>query len=196
MCWKGCPSPMDSITVVVNQSVVPTLQVTASPGSIAIPGTLINFSSVATNEGTAPQYQWMKNGIFIPGATSSTWSATMAIDLHTGDTICLTMTSSALCPRPTTVKSCAGIIVDLGVDNTVNGELQLYPNPNNGNFMVNSKFAGTIYLSNVQGQEIAAYEIARGKNNISMPHGTPAGVYVGRFVTADGKSSMIRIVLQ
>jgi hypothetical protein len=194
--YNGCFSPMDSITVVVNQSVIPTLTVTASPGTVAQPGTQVTFNSAATNEGSTPSYQWLKNGLFISGATSSTYTATMAIDLHTGDTICVRMTSSALCPRPTTVTTCAGVVVDLGVENTANDVLQLYPNPNTGNFVVNAKTKGTLYVNNIQGQQVAEYNISTGKTNITMPKSVSAGVYVGRFVQDDGKTGMVRIVIQ
>jgi hypothetical protein len=194
--FNGCPSSMDSVIVVVNQSIVPTISVTANPGTVALPGTQVTFTANVTNQGSTPTYQWMKNGTYITGVTGNTYTAVMAIDLHTGDTICVTMTSSVLCPRPISVTACAGVIVDLGVDKKASDELELYPNPNNGNFTINSKNSGMLYVYNIQGQVTTSYKISQGKTNITMPRSASAGVYIGRFVQDNGMASMVKITLQ
>jgi hypothetical protein len=194
--YNGCFSPMDSVVVVVNQSVIPTVSIVANPGASAAPGITVAFTGTVTNQGIAPTYQWTNKGIYIPGATGTTYSGKMAIDFHTGDTICLVMTSNATCPKPATVSSCLGIFVDVGVDKMENDVLQLYPNPNDGQFIISAKTNGILSVNNIQGQQIARYNINTGKTNITMPKSASAGVYLGCFVQDNGNASMVKIVIE
>src|SRR5690606_16332728 len=87
----GCTSEEDSVRVIIRPIVTPSVMVTAdkiNPG----PWTPIQFSATAiTNAGSAASYQWTKNGADIPGATAATYSATTAIDVESGDLICLNL---------------------------------------------------------------------------------------------------------
>lgn len=196
----GCPSDPETTTVVVNRKVIPTVQINAAPGNVLGPWQSITFNiSGSSNTGTAPTYQWTKNGSSIPNATGTSYSGTTGIDLQTGDTICVIMTSNAQCVKPATVKNCVGIQVDLGVDdiNTIKG-LQLYPNPNNGKFVLKATepFVGEeISVSNALGQEvyrgtpktgITAYEIDLGS--------IPSGMYILR-ASLNGRNAGLRFTV-
>jgi len=137
---NGCLSAADSVNVTVIQSVIPTVGMGVAPGNAVNPGTQITFTANnITNAGTAPVYKWMKNGFYISGANNSTYLATMGVDIQDSDTICVEMTSNAVCPRPVTVKSCTPVY-SVGIKNVLNKNgLKLYPNPNTGKFTVEGK---------------------------------------------------------
>ncbi|RQO31907.1 hypothetical protein DBR32_03625 [Taibaiella sp. KBW10] len=69
-----------------------TIAITANPASICS-GALVNYTSVITSGGTAPQYQWFVNGIAITGATGATFSHAT----NTGDKITCRLTSNSPC---------------------------------------------------------------------------------------------------
>ncbi|MEI6946850.1 LamG-like jellyroll fold domain-containing protein [Paraflavisolibacter sp. H34] len=76
----------------------PALGITASAASIH-PGTTVTFTATPENGGTAPQYQWFKNGVVVPDATGDTF-ATNA--LANGDGIHAVLTSNEGCVATST----------------------------------------------------------------------------------------------
>jgi len=76
--------------------------ITISGASTLCAGATANFSTTISNGGTAPTYQWKKNGTNIPGATASTYSSN---SLSNGDVITCTLTSNAACVPVNTVSS-------------------------------------------------------------------------------------------
>lgn len=74
------------------------------------------FTATASNEGSAPQYQWTKNGANISGATNTTYSATAGTNFAQGDLIRCRLTSNAACISTTTVTSTA---TNMGVSTNV-----------------------------------------------------------------------------
>ncbi len=101
-----CASPAidssNSITMTVNANLVPTSSIAASTGNTICAGSSASFSNTVVNGGTAPSYQWMKNGTAITGATNNTYSSTT---LSNSDIITCNVTSSLPCPTPATVTS-------------------------------------------------------------------------------------------
>ena len=71
---------------------LPTLAITATV-TIVCTGTAVSFNSSNTNGGNNPQYQWLKNGIALPGATGSSLTYIPADN----DTISVQMISSSAC---------------------------------------------------------------------------------------------------
>jgi len=62
---------------------------------------MVNFSTILTNGGANPAYQWKKNGTDIAGATNSSYSTNTLVD---GDIISCEMTSDANCAIPAIVE--------------------------------------------------------------------------------------------
>src|SRR5690606_32901566 len=98
----GCTSPPASTNVVVNNSVIPTINVYPNPNDSICPGTLLTFVAVPTNGGTSPQYQWYKNGNPISGAGLATYQTST---YNTGDYYSCELTSNAFCAVPATLMS-------------------------------------------------------------------------------------------
>ncbi len=71
----GCASPNPSSSNIITMNVMPVLTPDISISSNPTNpwnGNPVTFSSIVTNGGTSPGYQWFKNGSPISGATSST----------------------------------------------------------------------------------------------------------------------------
>lgn len=100
---SGCAGVSASRTAVVatvNPNVTPTITISSTQVNLCTNG--IEFSSSIANGGASPAYQWKKNGVNIPLANSSTYSATNLIN---GDLITCELTSNAACASPTVVTS-------------------------------------------------------------------------------------------
>jgi hypothetical protein len=94
----------NAITVTVGNSIIPAVSITSSAGSNLCSGQSTTFTATATNGGTAPTYQWYKNGTAIGGATSSTYSAS---SFANNDAITCGIVSNSSCASPTTATSSA-----------------------------------------------------------------------------------------
>lgn len=82
----------NSIVMTVNQSVTPTIQLTASPNDTVCSGTNISFTAQITNGGASPTYQWKVNSSVVGSGNSYTGSG-----LFDMDTIQCVLTSNATC---------------------------------------------------------------------------------------------------
>ncbi|MFV8339638.1 PKD-like domain-containing protein [Flavobacterium sp. LB3P21] len=102
-CATGNPATSNSITMTVNSLVTPSVSISSTSTSIcSTAGTSVTFTATPTNGGSAPTYQWQRNGTNIGGATSSTYTTT---SLANPSTITVIMTSNATCASPTTATS-------------------------------------------------------------------------------------------
>lgn len=183
-----------AIVVTVTNSLKAGVGITDTPGLTVSPYTHILFTAHDTAGGSAPLYQWVKNGVDIPGAISPIFIGTASLDLNEGDIICVRMKSNASCADPDTASYCLPPIhIDLGVKNTVNNNgLQLYPNPNNGIFTVKGKFtAGNadMEILNAVGQVVYSRTInvtgGMLQTEINTGNTLPNGVYTLRIRGAE-----------
>lgn len=81
---------INSITVSVSPAVTPTISISSANPHASLQN---NFSASITNGGTAPVYEWRKNGIVV-GTNSSTY---IDMALLNGDEITCTLYSNATC---------------------------------------------------------------------------------------------------
>jgi gliding motility-associated-like protein len=99
-CTTTSTANSNSITMTVNPLLTPVIAITASP-SVLCPNTTAGFTAVATNGGTAPSYQWKKNGTNV-GINSSSYSDNTLVN---GDIITCVLTSNAGCVTTATANS-------------------------------------------------------------------------------------------
>ncbi|MFN0187502.1 MAG: IPT/TIG domain-containing protein [Bacteroidia bacterium] len=100
-CASPTTATSNSITMVVNPVVVPSVSISANPGSTICAGTSVTFTAVPTNGGASPSYQWKVNGGNV-GTNSTTFATTT---LTNGQIVTCVLTSNALCASPTTATS-------------------------------------------------------------------------------------------
>lgn len=93
-CANPALATSNVLTPAIVPGVTPGVNINSNAGGAICTGTLLNFVSNTTGAGTSPDYQWMKNGVDIPGAVGMSYSAN---DLKDGDTIKLRLTSYELC---------------------------------------------------------------------------------------------------
>lgn len=100
-----CASPIiansNTIAVVVNPIVSPTIIIAAAPSGPYCAGANITFTANITNGGSAPAYQWQVNGLNV-GTNSNTFSTSV---LNNGDVVSCTLTSNDPCANPLTATS-------------------------------------------------------------------------------------------
>ncbi len=100
----NCATPTTAtstpITMTVNNTVVPTLGITASPGTTVCSNTPVTFTPSLTNGGPTPTYQWKVNGN--PVSTNPTY---VTSTLNNTDVVSCTVTSNATCATPAVVTS-------------------------------------------------------------------------------------------
>ncbi len=139
-----CSSPYtdqsNDITMRVLPWLAPSVTISASPNRPLNVDEYVTFTATPTNAGPIPTYQWKRNGLDVQGATGSVWSANT---LNDNDSISVEVFSNYKCPQPTTASS-NGIRVRVLTSVNGIGEIKgliLYPNPNNGKFVLKGNVA-------------------------------------------------------
>jgi hypothetical protein len=95
---NGCTSASTNTKVTILY--FPTsVSVYTLPNDTICVGGSIQFIGVASNGGTNPQFQWLKNGFVIPGATSISYTTG---NMVTGDKFSVKLTPDNTCPDPDT----------------------------------------------------------------------------------------------
>lgn len=75
-------------------------------------------------------------------------------------------------------------------------QIDIYPNPTTGSFVLDVKQNGTLRLLDIYGKEVSKLEIHSGKNHVLFPQSTANGIYIARFESADGTVSNTRLMYQ
>lgn len=90
----SCISSRSPVTAIVNTGPSAGITIADNPSGPICAGTSVDFTATPVNGGTAPTYQWMKNGSAIAGATNSTYTTSNLTD---GDAITCEITSNESC---------------------------------------------------------------------------------------------------
>ncbi len=91
----------DTITVTIIPVVIPTVTITADPGSDVCAGAAVIFSAEVTDGGSSPTFIWTDN-LNVVGNNQNTYTAAFQ---NAGDVIKCTVVSGAVCAIPDTVTS-------------------------------------------------------------------------------------------
>lgn len=149
----------------------PAVSITASPTGLLKPNEYVSFTATVQDAGNSPIYQWKRNGQNVTGATSATWSANT---LNDNDSISVEIVSSYRCPQPANAAS-NGIVVHIltGISQTDSKTaLTLYPNPNNGRFVLKGNLPLTkdtilrLEILNTLGQTVHKDKVSNTKGEV------------------------------
>jgi uncharacterized protein YjdB/subtilisin-like proprotein convertase family protein len=141
-----CPSVNDvqsnTINMRVDTKFVPAVSIIAQQGLIVEQGQKVDFTTVVTNAGPAPRYQWMINGNIIVGATTTAFTYS---DFNDGDSVTCVVYGSAPCGLATINSVVMKVVPFTAVTNTglANSDIRLVPNPNTGVFAITGSLATT-----------------------------------------------------
>lgn len=114
----GCDS-IATLVLSVTTPVTPAIGINATATTINI-GNSVTFTTSPINGGSNPRYQWIKNGVNIPGATNATYTTTALVNK---DTISCVLTSSTACVTSSTAVS-SKIIVTVNSLYTISGYIK------------------------------------------------------------------------
>lgn len=176
------------ITVTVNGVQVPSVTTSITSGSNpACNGAALTFTAVPTNGGSAPTYQWTKNGIDIPGATSVTYTGVAGSAFIDGDLIRVVLTSNANCASPTVATSSA---ISIGVTPILVPSANISITPGSNPACSGSSITFTAVPTN--GGATPFYQWTKNGINIT---GATSATYVGLVGTSVLDGDIIRVVL-
>ena len=98
-----------SATVVLNQTVAPSVTIVSTPGDTVCAGTNVSYQVLTSNAGSAPVYDWNVNGLSVSVLDNYNYVPT------NGDIVTVTMTSSAVCATPATASDLVTMTVHAAV---------------------------------------------------------------------------------
>jgi Leucine-rich repeat (LRR) protein/PKD repeat protein len=101
----NCANPVlvtsNSLTISVTGNVTPSIIISSANGNTICEGTSVTLNANTQNEGVAPQFEWMINGI-TSGNNSNTFTTNALLN---GDVVQCILTSSLACASPITASS-------------------------------------------------------------------------------------------
>ncbi len=173
---SACASPLtvtsNIVILTVTQPVAPTITI-STPQTSVCAGSSVTFTSVVTNGGSTPQYEWKKNGVNIPGANAATYTTTTLVS---GDEITCNFLSSASCVTSLTALSNA---ITVGVSTTAPAAITISTPQNTVCAGASVTFTSTI----ANGGNAPTYQWKKNGTNIT---GATSATYTGSgFVSND-----------
>ena len=100
-CSSSTTTSSNSVHLVVNPLVTPSINISASTSDTVCAGTSVTYTSSISNGGSSPAYHWYVNGVVMPGGSSSSYTYSP----NNGDSIRCVLNSSVLCPTSSSVSS-------------------------------------------------------------------------------------------
>jgi hypothetical protein len=164
----------------------PSLSISSNPEHPK-PGQQVAFSAVVTNGGYKPVFQWKRNGQDVLGAIHANWSAT---GLHPNDKISCLVISSDICADPKVATSdTITVNFTTGIDDIDKKQTSLYPNPNDGKFMVRiPRSPGQpthVCITDLLGQVVYRATTTAQELQIALPGEAANGVYLLKTVAGN-----------
>lgn len=172
---------------------VPVVNITAAPGTLIDPGTLVTLTATYTAGTSMVDYQWHVNGTAISGATDNTYSSNAFVN---GDIVTCKVTNTDPCAN-FTLKSIVINTTSTGLGTIdLSNNIAVVPNPNKGTFTLMGSVianAASIKVTNLIGQTVYTNNVQVSGN---MLHETlhltdlAPGLYILNIHTETGTQSL------
>jgi len=171
----------------VDVPATPVVTISTYPGLDLAAGQTETFSATVVNGGPLPSYQWLLNGVVMPGETASTY---VNSNLVNGDSVTCQVLSSGGCPGLLGHKSVTIHVYGTGVQQITagGGDIKLVPNPNKGIFTVKGTLGTTddeevsLEVTDMLGQVIYRSNVLARNGSINesvdLGHGLANGMYM------------------
>ncbi len=193
----GICRPVDTATsngikMYVQASHPPPVSIVVSPLNYA-PGVFVTFTALTPEVTNCLSYQWRKNGIDIPGATTSSYKT---YNVNMGDKISLYIHSTCACTRPDTLIT---NIISLTVGNVSSaGRYKIYPDPAHNEVTIERVYNNrtiSIEIFDMAGRKMPLPEVHFVNNIAKVALSFPAGVYMLHLLDDTGISDIQRLVI-
>jgi hypothetical protein len=172
---------------------LPSVVISAVPGNYIYTGESVTFNTTVTDGGPTPQYQWLKNGAIITGATSASFTSSTLSNL---DSISCVVKGTGVC-GDFTFNSIIMHVATAGVAPLSNqSDITIFPNPNKGSFTLkgslgtSSNTEATMEIMDLPGQVIYSSKVAVINGNINeqvqLSNTLASGMYIINLHTESG----------
>ena len=146
------------IVSVVDTPAAPSVFIDVSPITSINPGRSDTLRAIPTNGGSAPLFQWYKNGTIIPGATNAVYISNTFVN-H--DSVSCRMITKSPCDTMITFNSVIISVYPAGITQVTHAsDIKLIPNPNKSEFMIRGTLGSqadeevSVEITNMIGQVI------------------------------------------
>lgn len=197
----------DAVGVTINSSATPAVTLAATPSTSVGGITLVGMGNTITFKATpstpATSYIWKKNSTVITGATTDTYTAIAGINFVSNDTISVTYKTGHTCAPTDSAIAKLTMEISTGIEDINNSfNTGIYPNPNNGNFVLKGYVPVNgdvqVIIQNTIGQTVYAKQVTISDNSINEPislSGFGAGIYQVK-IGNETSSKTLRVTVQ
>jgi hypothetical protein len=202
LCRLADVAESGTVSMVVDSMIVPHIHITPHPGYAVDSGTMVKFTSVWSDAGTSPTFQWYINGVPVMGATTDSFQSNT---LNHYDSVTCRVTSSGICHDVTSYDWAFISVSPLGVQHVaVETDIRLVPNPNNGTFTIKGTWGTTdeqvsVEVTNMIGQVVFSgkVDVRNGKVNeqVQLNNTLANGMYMFNMRTAT-ESKVFHFVME
>ncbi len=177
----------NNISMVVDEPTIPTVSISADPGTSVGIGQKVTLTALAVNAGSNPSYQWYLNGSALAGETNPEYVNYGFADM---DSVSCVVTTGGACAAVSSFNSATIRVRALGVKNVTNtgSDIRVMPNPNKGTFTIKGSLGTaadadvTIEITNMLGQVVYNNKVTAAQGNINeriqLNNNMASGMYI------------------
>lgn len=121
-----CASARTAVTATINTTVTPSVNLASGSGTSICAGSSVTFTATPTNGGSAPTYNFRKNGTSVQNSSSNTYTTSSLVN---GDVITCIITANNPCQTTPTALSNA---ITMTVSTAVTPSVSITSNPASG----------------------------------------------------------------
>jgi hypothetical protein len=190
VCYATLTLYTDTINMTVLSAIPkPKVTITANPGLHVRPSDMVRFTADVKHGGRNPKYQWFRNGLKQTGAIYATYDAT---GLSYMDMVHVDITSEDPCVQDKNASDTVWMQFPTAVQNVNSSNVKLYPNPNNGSFIIAgiTTHEVNVEIVNSIGQTVYLQPAKVVKGQVQLDAGLVPGCYLLRFSMADVQQAL------